>query len=319
MVKVFKTQKQTRKTRMSLTSLTNEDRIIILAGLLEVVSSFHEQLLAKLPPSLPMPDQTHPPTKKTMLPLPTLVALVLFRFFTWHRSWKDYYLHLKTYHQDDLGQLPNYKNFMRSVHNLTGYGLMFLEVLRKWCKQGVEVQFADSTKLEACKIKREFSHQVAKGVASKSKGTMGWWYGFKLHLVCDSLGRILAWRITTAAFDDRKGLALIWEELTGMIVADAGYVGANWQQAAADLGLRLMAAARKIMKKIMTKAQHQLLIARQRVETTYSVLKLRLGLETTLPRSVMGYLVHYIWCLLAYQLRRLSQLENKALLEGQSA
>lgn len=104
-----------------------------------------------------------------------------------------------------------------------------------------------------------------------------------------------------------------------MIVADAGYVGTNWQQAAADLGLRLMAAARKIMKKIMTKAQHQLLIVRQRVETTYSVLKLRLGLETTLPRSVMGYLVHYIWCLLAYQLRRLGQIENQALLEGQSA
>lgn len=297
---------------MSLTSLTNEDRTIILAGLLEVVGDFHSQLLSKLPPSLPHPDQTHPPTKKTKLPLPTLVALVLFRFFTGHRTWKDYYLHIKTYHQGDVGPLPTYKNFMRSVHNLAGYGLMFLEVVRKQCKQGVVLQFVDSTKLEACRIKREFTHKVAKGVASKSKGTMGWWYGFKLHLVCDAQGRILAWRITTAAFDDRKGLALIWHELTGMIVADAGYIGTNWQQAAANLGIRLMAAARKIMRKLMTKSQHQLLKARQRIETTYSVLKLRLGLETTLPRSIMGYLVHYIWCLLAYQLRRLGQLEKQA-------
>jgi hypothetical protein len=163
---------------MSLTSLTNENRTIILAGLRETVNSFHEQLLQTLPPSLPHPDQNHPPTKKTKLPLPTLVALVLFRFFPGHRSWKDYYIHLKTYHQDGFGPLPNYKNFMRSVHNLTGYGLMFLEVLRKHCKQGVMIQFADSTKLESCKIKREFSHQVAKGVAGKSKGTMGWWYGW---------------------------------------------------------------------------------------------------------------------------------------------
>jgi hypothetical protein len=162
MVKVSKTTNKTRKTRMSLASLTNEDRTIILSGLLEVVSCFHEQLLQTLPPSLPHPDQTHPPTKKTKLPLPALVALILFRFFTGHRSWKDYYLHIKTYHRDDLGQLPNYKNFMRSVHNLTGYGLMFLEVLRKQCKQGIVIQFADTTKLVACKIKREFSHQVAK-------------------------------------------------------------------------------------------------------------------------------------------------------------
>jgi hypothetical protein len=42
------------------------------------------------------------------------------------------------------------------------------------------------------------------------------------------------------------------------------------------------------------------------------VLKLRLGLETSLPRSVMGFFAHYVWCLLAYQLRRMGQLEVKA-------
>ena len=141
---------------------------------------------------------------------------------------------------------------------------------------------------------------------------MGWYYGFKLHLVVDKDGRLLAWRITTATVDDRKGLALVWDELTGMIVADAGYLGSNWQEAAADLGLKLMTGAKKVMKKLMSQWQHSLLKARQRVESTISVLKLRLGLETTLPRSVMGFFAHYVWCLLAYQLRRMGQLEQQA-------
>ena len=89
----------------------------------------------------------------------------------------------------------------------------------------MNLQFADATAVPVCKIKREFTHKVAKGLATKSKGTMGWYYGFKLHLVCDEHGRILAWKITTATVDDRKGLAMVWEELTGMIVADAGYMG----------------------------------------------------------------------------------------------
>ena len=141
---------------------------------------------------------------------------------------------------------------------------------------------------------------------------MGWYYGFKLHLVCDIHGQVLAWRITTAVVDDRKGLALVWEELTGMIVADAGYLGSNWQSAAVDLHLTLMTGVKKIMKKLMSRWQHVLLKARQIVESVFSVLKFRLGMDSSLPRSEMGFFAHYIWCLTAYQLRRMGQLENIA-------
>jgi transposase len=201
---------------------------------------------------------------------------------------------------------------MACVHKLVGYALVFLEAIRKYCKQGVTLQFADATAVPVCKIKREFTHKVAKGLAAKSKGTMGWYYGFKLHLVCDLHGQILAWKITTATVDGRKGLAMVWDELTGMIVADAGYLGSNWQEAAADLGIRLMSGVKKIMRKLMTKWQHTLLKARQIVETVFSVVKFRLGMDTSLPRSVIGYFVHYVWCLLAYRLRRMGQLEKRA-------
>jgi transposase len=266
---------------MQFSSLTNEDSTMILVGLYDIVYDFHQALLRKLPPSLPRPDQGHPPTKKTQLPLVMLVTLMLFKFFVGHRSWKEYYRYLKSHHHTvNIGRLPNYKNFMRSMHKLASYGLVFLEAVRKYCKEGVTLQFADA--------------------------------GFKLHLVVDVHGQLLAWRITTATVDDRKGLAMIWNELTGMIVADAGYLGSNWQEAARDLGLQLMTGVKKIMKKLMSRWQHILLKLRQGVETTFSVVKFRLGMDTTLPRSVNGYFVHYVWCLLAYQLRRMGQLEIKA-------
>jgi transposase len=280
MVKWLYQKHKNKGAFMQFASLTNEDSTTILLGLYDVVWDFHQALLRKLPPSLPAPDHSHPPTKKTKLPLVMLVALILFKFFTGHRSWKDYYRYLKSHHDGvTIGSLPNYKNFMKNVHALAGYAVIFLEVVRKYCKHGVKLQFADST---------------------------------KLHLVVDKDGQVLAWRITTATMDDRKGLALVWHELTGMIVADAGYLGANWQEAATELHLTLMAGAKKVMKKLMSRWQHVLLKARQRVETTFSVLKLRLGIETSLPRSVMGFFSHYVWCLLAYQLRRMGQLEQRA-------
>lgn len=298
---------------MQFASLTNEDSNTILLGLYDVSYDFHQALLRKLPPSLPRPDHAHPPTKKTKLPLVMLVTLILFKFFVGHKSWKDYYRYLKSHHHGvTIGWLPTYKNFMASVHKLVSYALVFLEAVRKYCKQGVNLQFADASALPVCKIKREFSHKVAKGLATKSKSTMGWYYGFKLHLVVDKDGLILAWRITTATVDDRKGLAMVWKELTGMIVADAGYLGSNWQEAAAELHLTLLTGVKKIMKKLMSRWEHFLLQARQIVETVFSVVKFRLGMDTTLPRSTMGFFAHYVWCLLAYQLRRMGQLEVRA-------
>jgi len=298
---------------MQFASLTNEDSAMILVGLYDVVSDFHGQPRRELPASLPRPDQAHPPTKTTKLPLVMLVTLILFKFFVGHRSWKEYYRYLKSRHAGvNVGVLPTYENFMGCTHRLVGYALVFLEAVRKYREQGVNPQFADATALPVRRIKREFTRKVAKGLATKSKGTMGWYYGFKLRLACDIHGQILTWRITTATIDDRKGLALVWSELTGMIVADAGHLGSNWQEAAADLGLILMTGVKKIMRKLMSRWEYFLLKARQRVETTFSVIKFRLGMDSTLPRSVMGFFAHYAWCLTAYQLRRMGQLEVQA-------
>lgn len=298
---------------MQFASLTCEDSTTILIGLYDIIYDFHQQLIRKLPPSLSRPDQAHPPTKKTKLSLVMIVTLMLFKFFVGHRSWKEYYRYLKSHHHGtNIGNLPSYQNFMNSMHKLARYALVFLEAVRKYCKQGVNLQFADATALPVCKIKREFTHKVAKAVATKSKGTMGWYYGFKLHLVCDVHGQIIAWKITTATVDDRKGLALVWDELTGMIVADAGYLGSNWQEAAKGLGIILVTGVKKIMKKLMSRWEFFLLRARQRVETTFSVIKFRLGMDSSLPRSIDGFFSHYVWCLLAYQLRRMGQLEVQA-------
>jgi hypothetical protein len=90
-------------------------------------------------------------------------------------------------------------------------------------------------------------------------------------------------------------------------VADAGYLGSNWQEAVADFGLTLMTGAKKAMKKLMSRWQHStvggLPTDRERLLNTGDQ-PATVGLGT--------FFAHYIWCLLAYQLRRMEQLEQKA-------
>jgi hypothetical protein len=90
------------------------------------------------------------------------------------------------------------------------------------------ISFADATKVKVCENKREFTHKVAARIAKKGKSSMGWSYGFKLHIVCNNLLQILYFRISPGNSDDRKGLEMIWNKILGKIIADAGYVGKNW-------------------------------------------------------------------------------------------
>jgi hypothetical protein len=165
-------------------------------------------------------------------------------------------------------------------------------------------KFVDGSKLQTSMIYRSLSHKTTKGYASKSKTHTGWFYGFRLHIIINEWPEILGCQITTATEDERRTLARIWDDIIGMIIADAGYIGKNWVAKAEEGGKVLFTAVRNNMKQLMTKAQHQLLRERQKVEIVFSTLKMRFGIENTLPRSVLGHAAHYAWCLVAYQLKR---------------
>lgn|SRR4030043_201034 len=289
-----------------MTYLNNFSNLeLILISIYTFVDDFIKGMVKNIKYALQKPTQNIPPVKKHNLSLAELVSLAIFRFFSGQTNWKKFYHFVKTYHAKDFPNLPSYQNFLDAVNKLSFFAIVLLQALMQFFRKitGLKnIKFADSMKLEICKIKREFMHRVCLGFASKSKSSMGWFYGFKLHIICNELMQILNFRITTGTVDDRKGLAMIWNNIFGMIVADAGYIGKNWQDKALSLGKHLFTAVKANMKKIMTEAEHQILKLRQYVETVFSVLKLRLGMETSLPRSPFGVFAHYIWCLTAYQL-----------------
>ncbi|MBV8054503.1 MAG: hypothetical protein JO071_04595 [Deltaproteobacteria bacterium] len=58
---------------------------------------------------------------------------------------------------------------------------------------------ADIT-LPVCDNHRIHCHKTCAGLAARGKALMGWFFGFKLHLVFNNLNQIVACKLTPARF-----------------------------------------------------------------------------------------------------------------------
>ena len=68
------------------------------------------------------------------------------------------------------------------------------------------VNFVDSTPMRVCRNQRIRGHKVFKGIAMRGKCSMGWFFGFKMHLIINEKGEVLSFMITPADVDDREPL-----------------------------------------------------------------------------------------------------------------
>ncbi len=83
--------------------------------------------------------------------------------------------------------------------------------------------------LKVCRNQRIHIHKVFKGIAQRGKCSMGWFFGFKLHLICNERGELLNFMITPGDVDDRKPLEYkaFVEFIYGKLVGDKGYISKN--------------------------------------------------------------------------------------------
>ena len=88
------------------------------------------------------------------------------------------------------------------------------------------ISFVDSTSIRVCHNKRIKRNKVFDGIAQVGKNTMRWFYGFKLHLVCNDRGELLSFCLTPANVDDRdpKTLQTLTKKLFGKLFGDKGYI-----------------------------------------------------------------------------------------------
>ena len=86
------------------------------------------------------------------------------------------------------------------------------------------IAFIDSTPLAVCDNHRIATHRVFEDIATRGKTSMGWFYGFKLHLIVNDEGELLAFQPTPGHVDDRQPVPRLVQGLFGQPFGDRGYI-----------------------------------------------------------------------------------------------
>ena len=66
------------------------------------------------------------------------------------------------------------------------------------------IAFVDSPARAVCHNRRIAQQRVFRGLAQRGKTSLGWFYGFKLHIVVNHQGDLLACHVTPGNTDDRR-------------------------------------------------------------------------------------------------------------------
>ena len=252
-----------------------------------------------------LPRETPPETRgrpRKLHPSEVMTLLIAFHE-SGYRAFKHFYLkHVCVYWRAEFPHLVSYGlRFVQLQEEVLTLLTLYLSAHLGTCSG---ISFVDSTRLRVCDNKRISSHRVFSAAAERSKTSMGWFYGFKLHLLINDKGEILDVALTPGNTDDRRPLPKFAEGLHGSLYADRGYISKDLREMLRAQDINFVYKVRKNMDPLELSVSDEVLLKkRMLIESVIKELKTQTQLEhTRKPRSFKNFQVNVVSALIAYQI-----------------
>ena len=238
-------------------------------------------------------------TRQTVLALSEIMTIIVYFHSSHYRDFKHYYTeYVATHLRPYFPTLVSYSRFVelipRAVVPLCGY----LHTRKGRC---TGITFVDSTSLAVCHNRRISRHKVFAGYATRGKSSMGWFFGFKLHLMVNDEGELVAFRVTTGEVNDQVPVGRMARGLWGQLFGDRGSISRGLHKMLWAQGLALITLIRRNMKPRLMRLWDRLLLRKRfLIEPINDQLKNVSQIEHSRHRSLTGFMVNLVAGLLAY-------------------
>lgn len=239
------------------------------------------------------------PGPKPKLTASEIMTIIIFFHISHYRNFKHYYTDYVLKHlRSEFPELVSYNRFVELMPTTFIPLCLYLHT-RFGSVTGIS--FIDATSLPVCHNRRIERHKVFAGLAARGKTSMGWFFGFKLHLVINEMGELLAFYLSPGNVDDRKPVPKLAQGLFGKLFGDKGYISQSLFEQLFAQEIELITNVRKNMKNRLLPLEDKLLLRKRAIiETVNDQLKNISQIAHTRHRSVANFIVNVIAGLIAY-------------------
>ena len=231
------------------------------------------------------------------------IITILIAFHSGHfTNLKHFYIgHICPFYKDYFPGLVSYNRFVELQQRVAIPMMLFLKTHCLGASRGINL--IDSTHIKVCHNRRIHQHRVFALVAERGQCSIGWFYGFKLHLIINDKGEILSFYLTKGNVDDRnlKLMTSMTQDIFGKLFGDKGYISKALAELLWGNGIQMITKPRKNMKDFnISQADKILLRKRAIIECVNDELKNICKLQHTRHRSVNNFLMNTMGALCAY-------------------
>jgi len=242
--------------------------------------------------------------KPCRLSLSEILTIIVHFHQSHHRNFKHYYT---DYVRVSLcSEFPKLVSYTRFLELMSEVNVPMLALLTSLLAHPTTANYIDSTKLVVCHNRRIRRNKVFRGLTARGMSSMGWFYGFKLHLIVNERGEIVSFFITPGNTPDNniETVTKLAKRMTGKLFGDRGYISKDLFAALWKQGTQLITGIKKNMKnKLLPLMDKVMLRGRGIIETINDQLKNIQQIEHTRHRSPVNFGVNLISGLIAYQLQ----------------
>ncbi|WP_298145360.1 IS982 family transposase [Flavobacterium sp.] len=219
------------------------------------------------------------------------------------RTFKDFYLGYVCKHLNDM--FPKTVSYNRMTELCSASMLHLFAYLKSFgLGDCTGISFVDSTPLRVCDNRRIHQHKTFKGIAQRGQCSLGWFYGFKLHMVCNDIGQLIDVQFTPANVDDRTPLksSSFISKLWGKLFGDKGYISRALFSDLFGKGIHLITKLKRNMKSTSLTPIMDAIMLRKRAiaETIIDQLKNICQIEHSRHRSPKNFFNNLFAALIAY-------------------
>lgn len=243
------------------------------------------------------------PKKEPKLSKSEICTILILYHLSGMKCFKYFYLKvvLEGSLRNDFRQALTYNRFLELVPRSLMYLYGFMEM--RCCISEEGIYYIDSKKITVCHNRRIHSHKVFMGLAQRGHCSVGYFFGFKLFIVLDHIGRIRKFMITPAnkADNNKNLLCGFLKGIKGKVFGDKGFINAAAWSELFENGLQIITKLRSNMKNKLINLEDKLFLSKRGViESAFNLMITQCDLEHHRHRSPANAFCSMHAALIAY-------------------